>query len=332
MNSYNRMVNFIKTNGGAEKCVRFDNFAREHLMGATGFYSTQVDMRRGPGQVNTPSFNERYVNTVSLILVLKALKHVAKMGANKKKFVFAEIGGGNGNFKRAFISTWEHYGAVQAGESIFPDLEYISVEPNPNHRAAQSFAGKVVKGTAQKTGLPNSSVDLLFDEEVVDCLPFRIVKYDPEKKNIYYEAFVQIEPDNTLNIVFEKAERDEGIAFYEKFLKTRTPYIGDLNWSDDYPKYWAESFRVLKPGGVRVSIDYSVERTAVSNSRYCYALREPYLVDLTHYVDYKLQTIIALQQGFNFVGHVLLSKAISGVSPGIVSSPNREILEVEKPM
>ena len=186
MDSRQRMREFIQDNGGR---VRFDKFAREHLMNPEcGFYSRRADIARNPAQVVTPSRLEEYA--VPFSLFVSSVVMTRSQGIQEgKPVVFAEIGGGSGSFKKAFLEHWEFYN----NEGLNRNIEYISIDPNPNHRASQSFAGKVVEGTAQRTGLPDRSVDVLFDDEVIDCLPFRIAKFDKNDGRIHYEAFVKAE-------------------------------------------------------------------------------------------------------------------------------------------
>ena len=309
MNGRQKMREFVQGSGGR---VRFDKFAREHLMNPEcGFYSRKADIARNPAQVCTPSRLEEYVVPLSLF-VSGVVMQRSQAIPRGRPVVFAEIGGGSGSFKKAFLEHWEFYNS----EGLNRRIEYISIDPNPNHRASQSFAGKVAEGTAQGTGLPGRSVDVLFDDEVMDCMPFRIAKFDKKDGRISYEAFVKAE-NGGLRVFYDSVEYDEGVRFYERHLKGMGGMKGDCNWSEDYGAYWKESHRVLVPGGLRLSADYSTDTMPTHQGQgQCQAISEPYDVDLTHFVDFPLQAKIAKMNGFMLAEVEEMGKAISSMWGG----------------
>ncbi|GEM_PF-4031076 len=307
-----RMQTFVQKNGGR---VRYDAFAREHLMGETGFYSTVVDLRKRSQDVVTPSCdNKKYVQAVSFLVSSIVLKRSMQMKNEGDTISFVEIGGGNGNFKRAFL---EHFKFYQQ-EGVKLRLEYISVEPNPNHRQAQSFSGKVMQGTAQKTGLPDNGADFLFDEEVIDCIPFRVFRYDAKRQRITQEAFVKANGNSSLALAYDTVQRDEDAEFYELHLRQHGLKTAEYPYGPEYRAYWKESLRVLKPGGTRFSIDYGTEPILpnILNDKflvghYRRAVEKPYAVDLTHQIEFELQKRIAMASGFAHVVYDELFKAIA---------------------
>jgi SAM-dependent MidA family methyltransferase len=289
------MQKFIADRGGR---VRFDAFAREHLMGDGGFYSCRLDMRgMGQGGLPTPSFDPRYAAHISLAIADFIVKRNAACKCPNRPVTFVEIGGGSGNFKREFLDHFEFF----RGEGLNIPLEFVSVEPNPNQREAQSIGGRVVEGTAQKTGLPDSFADYVFDDEVMDCLPPRCVKFDAKEGRIKSEAFVE-NSGGSLHIVLRPAERDEKLVFFEKHLADQKSRSGEFAFSPDSEDYWKESFRILKPSGTRLSFDYSSESPLSILKGYDFAVVEPYEVDLTHMIDFVFQGMLAKQAGFAAVG------------------------------
>ncbi|VVC01981.1 Uncharacterised protein [uncultured archaeon] len=95
------------------------------------------------------------------------------------------------------------------------------------------------------------------------------------------------------------------MEFFEQYLKSSESYRGNKCFSEDYKLYWEESYRVLKPGGTRFSIDYTISFSAIDASlgigHYEVAVAKPYSVDLTHFVDFGLQKKLALNAGFSHI-------------------------------
>jgi SAM-dependent MidA family methyltransferase len=324
---------FIQKNGG---CVRFDAFAREHLMGEKGFYSTLIDLRRRTPEVPTPScHDEAYLQAVSFLVSSIVLKRSMKIKNRGDTVSFVEVGGGNGNFKRAFLDHFKFY----QQEGVELQLDYVSVEPNPNHREAQAFAGKVVEGTAQKTGLSGNSADFIFDEEVLDCIPFRVLRYDARNQRITQEAYVKTNGNSSLVFAYGDVQRDDAVESYELYLRQNGSKTAEYPYGPDYRAYWDESLRVLKPGGTRFSIDYGEEPTLpgiITNKflagHYRKAVENPYSVDLTHQIDFELQKRIALASGFAHVLCDKLIRAIYGtVHKEIIYALGRHLLLALKP-
>jgi len=305
--------------------VRFDAFVQEHLLGEKcGYYSTKVDMSKGARpEVYTPNSDPEYSRAVSGTMVRLAVNRSSMMGL--RSVVFAEIGGGSGNFKRAFLEQWP----TISGERI--GLEYVSVEPNPNHRTAQSPDGKAVKGTAQKTGLKAASVDFLFDEEVLDCFPFRLMKFNG--KTLQSEAFVLARDGAMLELRYDAVERDELAGMFEMYLSKTNAKPGVVVFSNDYEKYWEESMRVLKPGGSRFSIDYvpmgQLNDDNVTAMRAQHIVRVPYQEDLTHMIDYRLQCVFAGAIGFVNMKVSSLMSLLTG--PAQLLAFDRQIMGAVKP-
>ena len=307
------MQAFIKTLGGK---ARFDHFSQEHLMGEHGFYARHVDLRNEWGGAPTPSrITETYAKAVAEAVFSMTLDTLKYNQGGNGPFNFAEFGGGAGDFKREFLKQYRQY--RDSGGQV--EIKYISVEPNPHHIEAQQVEGTtVMKGTVQKSGLQDRSIDVLFDDEVLDCLPFRIFKYDPQKRVITHEAFVTAQPDQ-LKLDFHPAERDEHVSLLEKYITAHGKHEEYHVYSPDYHDYWHESFRVLKPGGLRFSIDYgSSPMDALFTKPHEWvrnSIQYPYQRDLTHMIDFDLQGILAHTHGFSQVNIVNLSQVLDPSIP-----------------
>ncbi len=289
------MHRFVREHGGR---VRFDAFTREHLMGQTGFFSSHIDMTQSPMAVYTPSQKKAYVESLARSMVEIIHESFGWRGSGRPLH-FVEIGGGAAQFKSAFLRAYQDY--RRAGGPL--RLSYTSVEPNPHNRKRQKLAdAQVVEGTAQHTGLAASSADILFDDEVLDTLPFRVFHFHPSN-GVTREAFVHLRPEREqpLEIHYNLAETDQHTQAVERHLRGKRERY--YNYSPDYAAYWSESNRVLGPGGVRVSLDYpdALTRRFVPkvDSTNTEALRKPYRVDLTHGIDFSMQQKIAEAHGFH---------------------------------
>lgn len=205
------------------------------------------------------------------------------------------MGGGAAQFKRAFIDCWNH---SKPDHGI--ELQYVSIDPNANQQRSQKKAGNVVvAGTAQAIPLRENSVDFLFDDEVLDTLPYRSVKFDG--KHVTHEAFVHHD-GRRLKVTYQPVQRDDWIEVVETILQRTHPRGTVYAFAPEYEDYWRESHRVLKPGGTRFSLDYNShlgELLKSNDARHRQAaLDHPYQQDLTHYIDFNLQRVEARTAGF----------------------------------
>lgn len=294
-----RMIAAITPKGGV---VRFDEFAREHLRGLHGFYSSFVDLRsvEGKSLVPTPSgldvtYQERLGRQVSILL-----SRIAEQTKDRVLHV-AELGPGGGNLRRSIIrhtASWL--------ESQGKELRYTSIDPNPRHMSAASAQapGPVhehfLQGIAEQLPLPDKSVHLLLDEEVLDSLPFRVFRIDRYTKALSHEARVMV-MDGTLSVRWGPIDRDKSFDMFEEHshsVGSPTPYTA---FAPDSVLYWQESGRVLHPRGYRISIDYGeayvdlgehIEPGSPNG-----ALKRPYQVDLTHGIVFSHQMKLARDLG-----------------------------------
>jgi SAM-dependent MidA family methyltransferase len=312
------MAAFIKSNGGQ---VRFDVFAKEHLMGAKGFYSYGVDISQPGSGVPTPvQSNPEYRNLLTRAIMSYIAVYVRQ---NKSEFetrelIFCEVGGGSGLFKKEFMATW----AIVARQHRFPSLKYISVDINPNHRRLQAaYGGEVIEGSAIATNLDPGSVDILFDEEVLDCLPFRLFHWDRRGKTLSHEAFVTAQ-DGEFSLVHMPLTALDKLAFHTQAdLERRNYALPQYRYAPAQWDYIHESLRILKSGGLKISTDYDYGGIGMildnSMGDIESAIRSPYRVDLTHGVDF---TRLSHMANINFLhgGSVPLTKVFDGLTRGSV--------------
>lgn len=286
-----RLLRFVRTNNNI---TRADVFIKEYLAGETGFYSSQLDIVACDYEVPTPTnrsplYSEYLARAVFGIVLAIVTDNPTR--SHTEPIEFAEVGGGSGKFKQAFIAWYNQH----REECKLPELKYTSIDINPRHLShQQKFGGVGLKGSITNTGLADTSVDFLFDEEVLDCLPFRVFKFDPASGKIISEAFISLK-DDKLELHFEAAEKDERMEHAQAYLRSRNYRRDYYCYCEDYFNYLTESSRVLKNGGLRISTDYNEsvnflnapedEPIAVEQLRK--AIELPYMRDITHGVDFR---------------------------------------------
>lgn len=317
-NPLETMRAFVKQQGGE---VRYDVFANEHLMGASGFYRSYLDISIG-GDVQTPTQSDPEYRTCLAGLVVGGFLQAYSNTCREKGAppVIVEVGGGGGQLKREVCG-------ILKNDNI--PHRYISVEPNATQRAHQRLAGtEVMNGVVTKLPFPDSSIDFLFDEEVLDCLPVRVFKWDRTTHRIVGELFVRCGKTSLEHFWKEPDPNDERIGHIKCDLK-RVGYKPELYYyAAGYWDYVMESARVLKPGGIRLGTDYGFigcpentpfpefNRPIFSELGYITkAVKEPYTCDLTHFVDFVLlQKLAGLQQAFSSTKILPLMNAFAEVS------------------
>lgn len=294
------MVNFISAQ--PQSMLRIDHFAREHSFGRTGFYSHFLDFaHHGAERVFTPLVHDQGYRAGLSQLIAEFIGQKLRHPGN---LTVAEIGGGNGAMKREILAA---FGSIP---ELAERLTYISIDINPKQVAIQAAIGaRAQLGSATDTGLPDQSIDLLFDEEVLDCLPPRVFKINRRSSQVESEAYV----NSQLSLTWKPfASDDRDAALVNRVLQSRRSLDGQsfIEFAPDQRKYWQESFRILKPDGIRFSSDYGELMTLSgaevrgSSARYVGmhgALSHPYTVDLTHGVDFDAQEILAHEAGFRNV-------------------------------
>lgn len=296
---YGTMCDFVRDQGGR---VRFDTYAREHLFGATGFYAERLDIARANSGVPTPCKNNVEYRSS---LVMMALCHSANYCRQNREALtarplqFCEIGGGNGAFKEDFTRAWNQHAVPQG----FPGMHFTSVDINPTHRKyQQAKGGTVIAGTATATTLSSDSMDIVFDEEVLDCLPFRLLSWDKDRREISAEAFVQLR-DGALQLIHEAPQREERfLQHIERYLREKDYSLPFYRFAMGHWDYLAESSRILRSGGIRLSADYTadflgplIERTLMDIEK---VISSPYQHDLTHGVDFHRLWDLSRHHGF----------------------------------
>jgi SAM-dependent MidA family methyltransferase len=293
------MIAAITLKGGV---VRFDEFAREHLLSPHGFYSSFVDLRSAEGKslVPTPSgldhtYQERLGKQVASML-----SRIAEQTRDRVLHV-AELGPGAGTLRQSII---KHAASWLKSEG--KELHYTSIDPNPWHLSAAPAQAidhvheHFVQGIAEQLPLPGKSVHLLLDEEVLDSLPFRVFRFDKSTKLLTHEARVMVR-DGALYVHWGPIDRDTPLQIFEehsRFLGSPTPLTA---FAPNSALYWQESGRVLHPSGCRISIDYGEayvdlgEHINPENPRG--ALKRPYHVDITHGIVFSHQMRLARELG-----------------------------------
>lgn len=275
--------------------ARFDAFSRECLQGTFGFYTRQVSLSTPDGHAAVPTpVADRLGYRLGLASTVS--KEALELLTKHDHITIGEIGGGTGALKRAVLAI------LNSDPKSQGRFSYVSIDINPHHRAAQSrFGGRSVEGSATEIGLIDSSVDLLFDEEVLDCLPFRVFDVDRSLCRVVREAYVR--PNSGGSISWELPEADASFAKFDELYRRTGDGSRIYEFSPDYEKYWSESFRVLTPGGVRLCSDYDTMMTRSGlggrgNGYSQVAVRLPYMVDLTHGINFAMQKILAEEAGF----------------------------------
>lgn len=281
--------------------IRFDVFAQEHLHGEkSGFYGKLVNLAdSSESRVPTPSQDSfEYRNALAQFVVLIANEiRQRRTGERNSPVVMAEIGGGAGELKREILSV--------ANQNGIP-LDYISIEPNEHHRQAQTIQGtRVLAGMADNIPLPDSILDLLIDEEVLDCLPIRVLEWNAKKGKFERELFVSLHNEQLRAEWRVREATDNYLDHREHELKNRGYDFKYYHYAPRQWQYLAESGRVLRTGGVKFAIDYGyndlkelfVPNFADDVGHELMAIANPYSVDLTHYVDFHLLSKLSTFQG-----------------------------------
>lgn len=323
------MLDFVRARGGK---VRFDEYAAEHLTGKHGFYSSHVDIGVPGSGVPTPcTSNPEYVQLLTAV-VIKCLGQYWRANSadlEGRNLTFCEIGGGTGKLKEQLLDAW---GSL-AKRHRLPQMEYISVDLNQRHLERQGRAGpgRTVRGTATSTTLPDGSLDVLFDEEVLDCLPFRIFHWDSSRQRLTKEAHVAVKGDSLVLEHLEIKDPDRLAGHTEADLARRNYKLPLYRYAPQQWDYIKESVRVLRPGGMRISSDYdcdglgSLLRADLGDVEN--ALRFPYAVDLTHGVDFVRLAQMAYFNGLRGTPHstMELFGGISANFASVMSGVNRSI-------
>lgn len=298
---HRRMVEFLKQHGGE---VRFDVFAREHLTGSGGFYSDNIDLSREHGPVATPmdmepGYRKSYANKV-----LNTVATVAKR-SGKNHIRICEIGPGGGELHREIINQFNE------NKDKYPEVEsitYIALDPNQHHlENIRAQGGHGVKGIAQALPLVDGSIDVLVAEEVLDSLPYRMFKITQDRLP-GDEAFVRLN-GNQLELAFcpikAPPEEVDILSMVAKLALKDKPNARVFRYSDDYLSFWSEIHRVVSDDGIALVSDYSTQGFMGAFSmgpddlgHEETALRSPYQVDLTHLINFDLQTAFASHAGF----------------------------------
>jgi SAM-dependent MidA family methyltransferase len=295
-----RMREFIKGQGGE---VRFDRFAREHLLGEQGFYSRTVDLSREHFPVRTPmddspEYRLAYARTVLLHAKLLA----ESSGQEQVKIV--EIGPGGGELCGEVLDE------LQRSPDRYRPLvgvSYTGVDPNIRHVEALVRRGvNALVGTAQAIPLSNGSADIVVAEEVLDSLPYRLFEWNKRKMRIDGEAFVSLRKDS-LELTFRRHEDSASTRIVEEHLKERRFGGRHYAYSEDYLQMWCEMYRILAAPGIALVSDYTIETplaSAMMVEPERDVLQHPYNKDLTHFVDVVHQMRTAAAVGFKPVAQM----------------------------
>lgn len=231
------MAAFIDGLGGK---ARFDRYMAESLEGEDGFYNKRAT-------IGTTG----YFDTFSSDPALAEL--VAAHGTQGPDF--AEMGGGEGTFKRNLLK-------------INPKLHYISIEQSKKFAELQKTSPdeNIIVANALHTGLPTSSINgTIFSNELPDALPCRSFKVELKGDQVLLnqELFIRRKgaPDKpVLRAAFEQAEQDDFLADYQNFLQQiqnkRNMQNGEvISIAPDAVALLAEMHRILNKGSI-VLIDY----------------------------------------------------------------------------
>jgi len=288
------MTEKVEAAGGK---MRFDAYMREHLFGREGYYTKRVEIGdthyfgHGSEGIMPPGHFDTDASDKAFPLLLQL--HFVAQGITGKDFL--ELGGGNGSFKRNYLSTR-------------PDTNYISVDSSPKLAVLQQTeGGHTILGSALNLPLRDGCIDgVVFSNELLDALPCRVLKLasSVEGVRVDQEAYVVSGTDG-LEFVYQPVKRDEFIIDYEKYLAARHYDAEDGRVDSVSPlilRAFQEAARVLKPGGRAIFFDYGISRKYVHMKRdaeefpYYYfrgfrgdiegMLTAPYKTDITYSVDF----------------------------------------------
>lgn len=286
--------------------LRFDQFLTIHQFGPQGFYSTRLDLSSSLGQmaVATPihcdeQYRAQIVRNVCSFINNYFGECVAQgRDFRKSPFVFAEIGGGNGDFKRAFVDLVDE----EVAKGLMVPVEYVSIDLNKFQLLNQAVPGTRLKfGSAISTGLASESVDFLFNEEVPDCFVHRWLRWEPGSKKLESEAYV-VRNDGRLEIEFRPIERSAEVDEVEAHLRKIDYKVVDYMFSNQDRQYWAEARRVIRPGGYNCFIDYTMKGLLAGRASLLasinMAINSPYN-DITRGIDPYWMLRVAEQEKFS---------------------------------
>jgi len=294
----NAMQDFVRERGG---CVRFDTFAREHLLGPEkGFYSKSIDLSSNHDPVHTPmAAVPEYRQAYARFVLREASKLCNELGRSEIRIL--EIGPGGGELCRQLHSE------LQADPGVYTPLQtihYVGVDPNADHAAAVMQAGGFgIKATAQRLPFGECSLDMVVAEEVLDTLPYRV--FQTNKRSVLVKEGYVVATKKGLQLEFYDLDRggstEENLKVVNDFLQ-RLSFRGSYYvFSEDYSVFWREIHRVLQPHGVALVSDYTTDAWLAAQTvpgMEQEAVAHPYRDDLTHLVDRKLQLELAGQAGF----------------------------------
>lgn len=311
-----QMCDFVGSRDGR---VRFDTFGEEHSFGLPGFYSFALDLRQERNEVVTPcKYNADYRAAFTELLVELAGQAILRRGICDRPLEVVEIGGGNGALKREALPCLRDI-CARMGTTV----RYRSVDANRQHLEAQTVeAHPSTWGFAQRTRLAEGSVDLLFDDEVMDCLPYRVFKYSPARQRLEQEGFVEIDVARELAFVWGPVEDDDFARDFEEFLRRSESQAPFHCVSNAEILYWKESQRILAPHGIRVTLDYNSfldRKSFLEGKHQACALKSPYLVDLTYGINFRRQRELAVRAGLRVDVHSDLAELFDLPIPQMLS-------------
>jgi SAM-dependent MidA family methyltransferase len=293
-----RMLDFIKQNGGEHGIINFAQYMQEHLYGQDGYFSKSVDISK-PGDFLTlaelPVFAQMFY------------EFIRQQNIPLRDFV--ELGGGTGAFKREFLK-------------VASPERYVSVDVSPKLLNEQSrysrFATQdqnILGSATEMKDLPNASVrGVIFANELLDNFPARVFRARLANGRISQIIEIGVnEKTGDIQGGYIPPILDEDYCMFQAYLQEtdklkslRSEAEVTLCLPTEARKFVASLDRVLSSGTI-ILCDYGFgrldDKTAQKSSigpyyiqrrpnlppqafQWIDAIKKPYETDLTYLVDF----------------------------------------------
>jgi len=218
--------------------IPFDRFMADALYGPNGFYTSGGRAGRRGDFITSPEVGPLFGAVVARFLDTE-WERIGRPG----RFTFVDAGAGPGTLARAVV----------AAEPACADvLDYIAVEASASQREQHPA------GVTSRADLPDGPIDgVVFANELLDNLPFRLAVYDDG----WREAYVVELPDGRLVEQLSAAfDPLPPVLPVSAAIGARAPL-------HDAARGWIDRARSIVRSGSVVAIDYCSPTTAMLAAR-----------------------------------------------------------------